>query len=88
MPNVDLSLDEENSALLTRMKGRRQERLRPFCYPNLQGDLPAESSQYSPRRPTKLDKIKNLYAEVRSEPIGKGFTPTRVGITDEVRRWP
>ena len=31
--------------------------------PSLDTDLPAKSSQFSLGRPTKLDKIKNLYVE-------------------------
>ena len=29
-------------------------------------NLPPESSQYGPLRPTKLDKIKNLHAEIHT----------------------
>ena len=41
---------------------------------------PAWLRSSSLARPTKLDKTKNLHAEVRSEHVGTELTPTRVGI--------
>ena len=36
-----------------------------------------DGTTYHPRRPTRLDKIKNLYVDRRSEPVGRIPNPSR-----------
>ena len=44
-------------------------------------NLPAESSQYSTRRPTKLDKIKNFHLKVQVGAIAKHSQGTKMATT-------
>ena len=60
-------------------EARGPSRVFPTC--SLYKDLPAKSSQFSTRRPTRLDKIKNLHLEDQARTLTTGAIE-RVLIAD------